>query len=36
VVVGFDRFTPTLIEQYLRTYAKDRLGITLKELLAQD
>ena len=34
VAAGFDRVTPTLIEQYLRTYAEDRLGITLQELLA--
>jgi starch phosphorylase len=34
VAAGFDRFTPTLIEQYLRTYAEDSLGITLQELLA--
>jgi starch phosphorylase len=34
VAAGFDRFTPALIAQYLRTYAEDRLGITLQELLA--
>jgi glycogen phosphorylase len=34
VAAGFDRFTSALIEQYLRTYAEDRLGITLQELLA--
>jgi glycogen phosphorylase len=34
VAAGFDRFTPRLIEPYLRTYAEDSLGITLQELLA--
>ena len=34
MAAGFDRFTPALIEQYLRTYAEDRLGITLQDLLA--
>jgi starch phosphorylase len=34
VAAGFDRFEPTLIEQYLAGYADQRLGITLHELLA--
>jgi starch phosphorylase len=34
VPAGFDRFSPTLIEQYLRGYAEQRLGITLHDLLA--
>ena len=34
VAAGFDRFAPALIEQYLRRYAEQRLGITLHELLA--
>lgn len=34
VEAGFDRFTPALIEQYLRGYAEQRLGITLHDLLA--
>ncbi len=34
VDAGFDRFTPALIEQYLRGYAEQRLGITLHDLLA--
>jgi glycogen phosphorylase len=34
VSVGFDRFSPELIEQYLGHYASDRLGISLQELLA--
>jgi starch phosphorylase len=33
VAAGFDRFPPTLIEQYLRSYAEDNLGIALPELL---
>jgi starch phosphorylase len=33
VAAGFDRFDPTLIEQYLGGYAK-KLGLTLDELLA--
>jgi starch phosphorylase len=33
VPAGFDRFTPSLVEQYLGAYAQ-RLGITLQELLA--
>ena len=34
VSAGFDRFAPTLIEQYLGAYAEQNLGITLHDLLA--
>ena len=34
VTAGFDRFAPTLIEQYLGAYAEQNLGITLHDLLA--
>jgi starch phosphorylase len=34
VPAGFDRFAPSLMEQYLGNYAEKKLGITLKELLA--
>ena len=34
VAAGFDRFSPTLIEQYLGRYAKEKLGMTLHDLLA--
>ena len=34
VAAGFDRFAPALIEQYLGSYAKQRLGIELHDLLA--
>jgi glycogen phosphorylase len=34
VAAGFDRFTPTLIEQYLGGYAEKKLGISLHDLLA--
>ncbi len=34
VAAGFDRFTPALIEQYLGRYAREKLGITLHDLLA--
>jgi starch phosphorylase len=34
VAAGFDRFAPALIEQYLGGYAKQKLGITLHDLLA--
>ncbi len=34
VAAGFDRFHPSLIEQYLGSYATSRLGIPLKKLLA--
>ncbi|MEZ5394142.1 MAG: alpha-glucan family phosphorylase [Bryobacterales bacterium] len=34
VSAGFDRFKPYLIEQYLRRYAEQRLGIPLHDLLS--
>jgi starch phosphorylase len=34
VAAGFDRFTPSLMAQYLSGYAREQLGITLNELLA--
>jgi starch phosphorylase len=34
VAAGFDRFAPSLIEQYLGGYAERKLGIPLHELLA--
>ncbi len=34
VDAGFDRFAPTLIEQYLGDYAEQKLNITLHDLLA--
>jgi glycogen phosphorylase len=34
VDAGFDRFAPALIEQYLKWYAEERLGIPLHDLLA--
>ena len=34
VAAGFDRFSPALIEKYLGRYAKERLHISLTELLA--
>jgi starch phosphorylase len=34
VAAGFDRFPPALIGQYLSWYANQRLGISLKDLLA--
>jgi len=34
VAAGFDRFAPTLIEQYLGGYAEQQLGIALHDLLA--
>jgi starch phosphorylase len=34
VAAGFDRFAPSLIEQYLGGYAKQKLGITAHDLLA--
>ncbi|MFA6928946.1 MAG: alpha-glucan family phosphorylase [Lentisphaeria bacterium] len=34
VVAGFDRFVPTLIEQYLAGYAEKKLNISLDDLLA--
>lgn len=33
VPAGFDRFSPFLIEQYLASYAKDKLGISIQDLL---
>jgi len=34
VAAGFDRFAPALIEQYLSGYARSKLGITPRDLLA--
>jgi len=34
VAAGFDRFDPSLMEQYLRRYAEEKLGIGLADLLA--
>jgi starch phosphorylase len=34
VAAGFDRFTPALIEQYLGSYAQNKLGISQSDLLA--
>ena len=34
VAAGFDRFSPTLTEQYLGWYARNKLGISLHDLLA--
>jgi starch phosphorylase len=34
VAAGFDRFAPELIEQYLRRYAENDLGISTHDLLA--
>jgi starch phosphorylase len=34
VAAGFDRFDPALIKQYLGSYAQDKLGITVHDLLA--
>jgi starch phosphorylase len=34
VDAGLDRFTPSLIEQYFKWYARERLGITIQDLLA--
>ena len=34
VAAGFDRFDPALIEQYLGGYARQKLGITVQDLLA--
>lgn len=34
VAAGFDRFAPALIEQYLGRYAKNQLGIPLRDLQA--
>ncbi len=34
VAVGFDRFAPALIDQYLGSYARNKLGISLHDLMA--
>ncbi len=34
VAAGFDRFDPAIIKQYLGSYAQDKLGITVHNLLA--
>ncbi len=34
VAAGFDRFSPALVEQYLRGYAEKKLGIAFQDLLA--
>jgi starch phosphorylase len=34
VAAGFDRFDPAMIEQYLGRYAREKLGITVQDLLA--
>ena len=34
VEAGFDRFTPSLIERYLRKYAEEKLSISFEQLLA--
>jgi len=34
VAAGFDRFAPDLIARYLRGYAEEKLGISLRDLLA--
>jgi starch phosphorylase len=34
VEAGFDLFSPSLMEKYLGRYAKDRLGISISDLLA--
>jgi starch phosphorylase len=34
VAVGFDRFDPVLIDQYLGSYARNKLGISLRDLMA--
>ena len=34
VAAGFDRFAPALIEQYLGRYAKEKIGISVHDLLA--
>jgi starch phosphorylase len=34
VAAGFDRFSPALIQQYLKRYAEHKLGITIRDLLA--
>jgi starch phosphorylase len=34
VAAGFDRFAPALIEQYLGRYAKEKIGMSVHDLLA--
>lgn len=34
VAAGFDHFSPVLMAQYLGSYAREQLGITLRQLLA--
>jgi len=34
VAAGFDRFDPAMIAQYLGSYAREKLGITVHDLLA--
>jgi starch phosphorylase len=34
VAAGFDRFAPALIEHYLGRYAREKLGISVRDLLA--
>ena len=34
VAAGFDRFPPPLVEQYLGGYAEQKLGLTVRDLLA--
>src|SRR6266850_4685212 len=34
VAAGFDRFSPALIERFLRPYAEHQLGVSLRDLLA--
>src|SRR5882762_6502221 len=34
VPAGFDRFSPALIERFLRSYAEQQLGVSLRDLLA--
>ena len=34
VAAGFDRFAPELIEQYLKPYAEEKLGVSFRDLLA--
>jgi len=34
VAAGFDRFSPALIEQYLGRYAREKIGISIRDLLA--
>ncbi len=34
VAAGFDRFSPALLERFVRQYAEERLGVSLHDLLA--